>query len=78
MDALSALNTAVAHSGLTRSKVSVQAGRSRQFIATIMGQGHTPSSDTLADFADICGYDLALIKRDGSETIIIDPPKRKK
>lgn len=76
MNALQALNTAISHSGLTRSQVSTSTGRSRQYLTTILNRGTVPSPDAYADFADVCGYDLALIKRDGTEVLRIDPPKR--
>ena len=39
---------------------------------TVYGGG-SPNSDVLARIANACGYDLVLVKRDGTETIVIDP-----
>lgn len=76
MHALKAFNTMVAHSGRSKVEVSVLMGRNENYISHVTNRGGIPRTDIMAEVADVCGYDLALIKRDGTETIIIDPPNK--
>ena len=74
MQVLTAFNTIVTRSGLSKAAIAKSIGRNVNYINGITIRGSVPRADTLALVADVCGYDLALIKRDGSDTIIIDPP----
>ena len=76
MQARNALNTIVAHSGYSKTDVARLMGRNDNYIRRFISGGNTPRTDILAEVADVCGYDLALIRRDGSERIIIDPPEK--
>lgn len=76
MHALKAFNTMVAHSGYPKTRIGILLGRTESYIRGIAIRGSIPRTDTMAEIADVCGYDLALIKRDGTETIIIDPPSK--
>lgn len=76
MQALRAFNTMVAHSGHTKTEVGRLMGRGDGYIRQTVSRGSVPRADILAEIADVCGYDLTLIKRDGSERIIIDPPEK--
>lgn len=76
MNALKAFNTMVAHSGHPKAEVSVLMGRNENYVSHMTNRGSIPRTDIMAEIADVCGYDLTLIKRDGTETIIIDPPSK--
>ena len=75
MQALLAFRTMVTHSGKPREVLSKEMGRGKGFLNVTINRGTIPKADTLALIADVCGYDLQLVKRDGTEVIIIDPPK---
>lgn len=74
MQAKAALNTIISQSGETKSALATMLGRSPNYVHSLVNKRTDPSVGTLVEVADVCGYDLALIKRDGSDTIIIDPP----
>lgn len=65
-----------ANSGMSQANLSRTMGRSDKFISRYISGKATPGLDLMSEVADVCGYDLALIKRDGTETIIIDPPEK--
>lgn len=77
MQALNALNTVIAHSKLSKAEVARLMGRDVNYISSTVSRRSIPRTDIMSEIADVCGYDLALIKRDGTETIIIDPPDEK-
>lgn len=68
----------VKQSGISMQTISAKMNRSRSFISMTIRKGGVPQSDTLAEVANICGYDLILRKRDDGTEIIIDPPVREK
>ena len=72
-DALSAI---IKGSGRSMQSLSLLMGRSRSYLVNTVQTKTNPHVSTMAEIADTCGYDLKLVKRDGMETIIIDPPKR--
>lgn len=76
MQARAAFNTIVAHSGKPKEVLSREMGRGSNYLGVTTTRGSIPKTDTFAEIADVCGYDLKLEKRDGTETIIIDPPHK--
>lgn len=76
MQAFGAMCAIIRSSGISRSKVGLLMGKSDGYIHQTISRGSIPRADTLAEIADVCGYNLVLVKRDGSETIQIDPPQR--
>lgn len=76
METRDVLPAIVKGSGRSMQSISTSMGRSRTYIANVVNRGTTLQVDTLAEIADECGYDLKLDKRNGSETIVIDPPQR--
>lgn len=50
--------------------VSREIGRGSSFVGSILSRGSVPKADTLAEIAEACGYELALISRD--EKIVIE------
>ena len=77
MQAFDAFCTIVSHSGKPKESLSRELGRNKKFIGSIMSRGTIPGTVLFAEIADICGYDLTLVKRDGTETVTIDPPERR-
>ena len=51
-------------------------GRSPTFLGIIKCRERIPQFNTLAEIADVYGYDLLLRSRADGEETIIDPPKR--
>lgn len=59
---------------LTRYAIAKRLGKGNSYIYNMMGKDRL-GYDFIASVADICCYDLALVKRDGSRTIILDKPE---
>lgn len=72
-DVLSAL---VKNSGKSMRTISMAIGRSPNFLASTTQKRSTPHCETVANVADVCGYDLLLRKRSDGSEIIIDPPSK--
>ena len=72
MDATSAIRQMLATSGLSARAASSMMGRAETFIKTILRRNSSSRVDTLAAIADVCGYDLILMPRDGAGFIVID------
>jgi hypothetical protein len=51
-------------------------GRSDGYLSRSITTGQNPGAVKLAEIADAMGYDLRLVKRDGTYEIVIDPPER--
>ena len=75
MQVKDALNSVIEESGRTKYSVSRDLGRGRNYVYKMFDRGSNPAYETILSIANLCGYDLALIKRDGSRTILLDPPK---
>lgn len=76
MESKEALRSIVRSSGMSMRSISVAIGKTPNYLASTTKNDSSPLADTMAEIADVCGYDLKLEKRDGTETIIIDPPQR--
>ena len=67
-------NDAIRHmcdkSGKGSTIVSRDIGRVSSFVGTILSRGSVPKADTLAEIAEACGYELALIGH--GEKIVIE------
>lgn len=50
--------------------VSKDIGRGSSFVGSILSRGSVPKADTLAEIAEACGYELALIGH--GEQIVIE------
>ena len=74
MDAKKALRQIMESSHTTGYSIAKRMGRSKGYVYDRLCRPTQPSYAFLTSVADACGYDLALVKRDGSETIILDPP----
>ena len=72
MDATSAIRQMLATGGLSARAVSVSMGKNIRYVSDILLKDTTPKVDTLATIADVCGYDLVLMPRDGADFIVID------
>lgn len=66
----------VARSGKSMQSISTHMGRSRTYVANVINRNKDYHVSTLSEIADVCGYDLMLCKRDGTDSITIDPPER--
>ena len=73
-------NEAIRHmcevSGKGSTIVSKDIGRVSSFVGTILSRGSVPKADTLAEIAEACGYQLALIGH--GEQIVIEYEGRQK
>ena len=74
MEIKTALTEVINESGKSRYAVAKELGKGTTYIYKLTSRPTSPSYETITSIADVCGYDLALIKRDGSNTIILDPP----
>ena len=77
MDVRKALRTVISNGGMPKATLSVSMGKAYTFINTTISRGSIPKTDTFAQIADACGYDLLLRQRSTNDEIIIDPPKPK-
>lgn len=74
MNALSAINNAIAHSGKSKLQVARDMGKSDYYVTALVGRGSVPKLDTAAELAHACGYTLYLeghgerIEIDGRDT----------
>lgn len=66
----------VGGSGKSMMSLSLALGRSRNYITQLIQQGSISQVDTVADVADVCGYDLVLRRRSDGEEMLIDPPSK--
>lgn len=63
--------------GTSAGRVSVELGRSRSYVAGVAGRQGV-ALGTVADVADVLGYDLAVVDRETGETIgTLDAPRRR-
>lgn len=72
MDATSAIRQMLAAGGLSARAASVSMGKNIRYVSDILLKDTTPKVDTFAAIADVCGYDLILMPRDGAGFIVID------
>ena len=73
MDTHHALVAMLEASGLSSYRVSVGLGRHSSYVSTMLRRGSVPSADLLARMADVCGYDLRLVPRNGAgDALTID------
>ena len=63
-------------SGRSMRTISVQMDRTSNYLAAVVQRKSIPKYDTMAEIADVCGYDLLLRRRDDGTEIIIDPPRK--
>ena len=75
MEINEALEAIIGESAYSKYAVGVTLGHGRNYIYNMLQKGSNPNFKPLVSIANLCGYDLALIKRDGSHTILLDPPK---
>lgn len=62
--------------GTSAGRVSTDLERSRSYVAGVAGRSGV-ALGTVADVADVLGYDLAIIDRETGETVaVIEPPRR--
>ena len=73
MQVKEAIGFVIDESGKSRYAISRDLGKGRNYVYKLFERDSNPAYDTLASIANLCGYDLALVKRDGSNTIILDP-----
>ena len=69
MYAMDAVRACASKCGKSLYRVSLDMGKSRQYVNSVITQGSTPKADTLARMLDVCGYELvALPKGDRPKT----------
>lgn len=62
--------------GTSAGRVSSDLERSRSYVAGVSGRPGV-ALGTVADVADVLGYDLAVIDRETGEAVaVIEPPRR--
>lgn len=59
-------------SGTTLQRLSVESGRSRNYLHALRHQGGSPKLETVQEFAALCGYDVCLVGH--GRSIKIDAP----
>jgi len=74
MEPKDVLPTLVKSSGKSMYSMSIELGRSRNYVAQLIQNKSASQVDTVAAIADVCGYDLLLRKRSDGAEIVIDPP----
>lgn len=63
-------------SGKGTIEVSSEIGRAKSYVGGILSRGSTPQADTLAEIAEACGYQLALIGHGEQIVIEYEPRSR--
>lgn len=67
----------VERSDLSYRQVAAELGRSSAWASTTASPGRSPQLATVADVADVCGCDIAILDRESGETVaVVDPPHR--
>lgn len=72
METRRAIRRIVHLSGKSQRQVSEDMGRSPNFVSAVLTQKRTPSTDLMAEIAEVCGYELQLVKKGGGEVIVLD------
>lgn len=72
MTTLEALRAMLDASGVSAYRAALDIGRAPTCVSGMLRRGSCPNADLLAKIADACGYDLALLPRDGGACIRID------
>lgn len=58
-------------------RVSAELGRSSEFVRNVAMPTRSPALATVADVADVLGYDMAIVDRETGETVgTIEAPRR--
>ncbi len=58
-------------------RVSADLGRSPEYVRNVAAPGRSPALATVADIADVLGYDVVLVDRSTGSTIgTIEPPRK--
>lgn len=70
------VSAVVCYSGMSYNAVSAKLGKSREYARNIAVRTSAPRLDTIADIADVCGYDLQLVRRDTGAMVTVTPPRR--
>lgn len=61
MYAMDALKQAATNAGISLYRISLDIGKSRQYVNSMITRGSTPQCDTMARMLDVCGYGLYAI-----------------
>ena len=62
--------------GATRAGVSRDLGRSPSWCGMVAAPGRSPALATVADIADVLGYEIVVIDRAAGERVgVIEPPR---
>ena len=74
MYAMDAVKEAAGNAGISLYRVSLDMGKSRQYVNSVITRGSTPQADTLARMLDVCGYKLVAVPGDNvpSDALVID------
>lgn len=61
-------------SGRSRRALSVELGKTPNYLSSLIGQGCSPTTETLAQLCNALGYRLAIVKADSlpDDSMIID------
>lgn len=63
--------------GASMRGVSVALGKADTYVRNVAQPSRSPALATVADVADVLGYDLVLVRRsDGTELGTIEPPRK--
>lgn len=67
-----------AERGASLRSISAALGKTGTWASNVAGAGRSPALATVADVADVLGYDLAVVDRETGETIgTLDAPRRR-
>lgn len=73
MTACDAVETMMRSTGRTAYRLARDVRRAPTYVSSMIRRRAEPAPSVLAMLGSACGYDLALVPRDGGESIIIDP-----
>lgn len=72
---IEAIRTIVECTPKSARTISVEIGKSANWLSATLNVVSDTKAGTLARIAEACGYRLQLVSDDGKETITIDPAK---
>ena len=78
MDARKVAKEMTIDSGLSMYRVSIDMGRNKSFLGTMLASSRSPSAEMLAEIGTITGHDVIVRNRSTGREIIIDPPDKPK
>lgn len=76
MQTFEAIRAMLGASGKSQRGVSIELGRTHNWLNSTLGIAQDTKAGTLAAIAKVCGYELQLVNRDTGDVLTIDPTQK--